>query len=64
MYAQVGGDRAEGLLDGPDILGLGVERGVVDTAVVNAILLLSGKVLAALGPFNVGEGHGDIPHHR
>lgn len=36
---EVGGDRGEGGVDIVDILGLGVERVVVDASVVNTILL-------------------------
>ena len=36
---EVRADGREGLVDGPDILGLGVEGVVVDVLVVDAILL-------------------------
>lgn len=39
---EVGADRREGLVDSPDVLGLGVERGVVDVLVVNAVLFTTG----------------------
>jgi hypothetical protein len=39
---EVRGDGLEGLVDVPDILGLGVERGVVDGLVVDTVLLTTG----------------------
>jgi hypothetical protein len=39
---EVGGDGAEGLLNGEDVLGLGVEGVVVDVLVVDTVLLTPG----------------------
>lgn len=39
---EVGGDGSEGLLDGEDVLGLGVEGVVVDVLVVDTVLLATG----------------------
>ena len=39
---EVGRDGGEGGVDVEDVLGLGVEAGVVDTGVVNAVLLAAG----------------------
>jgi hypothetical protein len=39
---EVGGDGGKSLLDGEDVLGLGVERVVVDVLVVDTVLLTTG----------------------
>lgn len=39
---KVGADRRKGLVNGPDVLGLGVEGVVVDILVVDAVLLTTG----------------------
>ena len=39
---EVGGDSGQGLVDGQDVLGLGVEGVVVDVLVVDAVLLTTG----------------------
>lgn len=39
---EVGGDGSEGLLDGEDVLGLGVQGVVVDVLVVDTVLLTTG----------------------
>ena len=39
---EVGADGGEGLVDGQDVLGLGVEGVVVDVLVVDAVLLTTG----------------------
>lgn len=39
---EVGADGSESILDGQDVLGLGVERVVVNILVVNTVLLTTG----------------------
>jgi hypothetical protein len=52
---EVGGDGAEGVLDGQDVLGLGVEGVVVNVLVVDTVLLTTGDTDLHLEPLLHGS---------
>lgn len=65
--AKVGADLAEGGVDVPDVLWLGVELVVVDAGVVDAVLLAAGDADLHLEPeaerghaLEVGDAGGDV----